>query len=184
VKAGQLIHRFSAKDGREVILRTPRWEDLDDLMELINSLIEEGADIEYDTKKTREEEVDWLSGAIAQLEKGNTLYMVAEVAGKVIASSSVGKRRLRCENHVGDIGLLIRSGYRDVGIGTEMMKTLIDQARIMGLKVLVLSVFATNERAIHVYKKVGFKEVGRIPRSIYRNGTYIDRVMMAKELLP
>jgi len=184
VKAGQLIHRFSAKDGREVILRAPRWEDLDDLMELINSLIEEGADIEYDTKKTREEEVDWLSRAIAQLEKGNTFYMVAEVAGKVIASSSVGKRRLRCENHVGDLGLLIRSSYRDVGIGTEMMKTLIDQARIMGLKVLVLSVFATNERAIHVYKKVGFKEVGRIPRSIYRNGRYMDRVIMAKELLP
>ncbi|MDH5688209.1 MAG: GNAT family N-acetyltransferase [Candidatus Bathyarchaeota archaeon] len=183
MKSGEILRRLTAKDGREIILRTPKWEDLDDLMELINSLIEEGADIEYDTKKTREEEVDWLSRAIAQLEKGNTLHMVAEVAGKVIASSSVGKRRSGCENHVGDIGLLIRSGHRDVGIGTEMMKTLIDQARMMGLKVLVLSVFATNERAIHVYKKVGFREVGRIPRSIYRNGRYIDRVMMAKELL-
>ncbi|MFB0523056.1 MAG: N-acetyltransferase family protein [Candidatus Bathyarchaeia archaeon] len=183
MKPGEILRRFTAKDGREVILRAPRWEDVDDLMELINSLIEEGADIEYDTKKTREEEVDWLSGAIAQLEKGNMLYMVAEVGGRVIASSSVGKRRFGCENHVGDLGLLIGSAYRDVGIGTEMMRTLIGQARMMGLEVLVLSVFATNERAIHVYKKVGFKEVGRIPRSIYRDGRYIDRVMMAKELL-
>jgi len=182
MKTGEIIRCFTAKDGREVILRTPRWEDLKDLMELINSLIEEGADIEYDTEKTRDEEVDWLSRAIAQLEKGNALYMVAEVEGKVIASSSVAKRRFSCESHVGDLGILIKSGYRDVGIGTEMMKSLIDQARRMGLKILTLTVFATNKRAIHVYKKVGFKEVGRIPKSIYRNGKYIDRIIMVKEV--
>jgi len=182
MKTGKIIHRFTAKDGREVILRTLRWEDLDDLLELINSLIEEGADIYYDTKKTRDEEVDWLSRAIAQLEKGNALYMVAEVEGKVIASSSVAKRRFSCESHVGDLGILIKSGYRDIGIGTEMMKTLIDQARRMGLKILTLTVFATNKRAIHVYEKVGFKETGRIPKGIYRNGKYIDRVIMVKEV--
>ena len=181
MKAGKVIHRFTAKDGREVILRTPRWEDLDGLMELINSLVEEGADIEYDTKKTREEEVDWLSRAIAQLEKGNRLHMVAEVEGKVIASCGITKRRFTCENHVGDLGILIKSGYRDIGIGSEMMKTLIDQARVMRLKILSLTVFATNKRAIHVYEKVGFKEIGRIPKGIFRNGKYIDRVMMTKE---
>jgi hypothetical protein len=39
MKTGQIIHTFTAKDGREVILRTPKWEDIDDLLELINSLI-------------------------------------------------------------------------------------------------------------------------------------------------
>jgi len=182
MKIGKIIRCFTAKDGREVILRTPRWEDLDDLMELINSLIEEGADIEYDVKQTRDEEVDWLSKAIAQLEKGNALYMVAEVEGKVIASSSVTKRRFSCEDHAGNLGIIIKSGYRGVGIGTEMMKTLIDQARKMGLKILTLTVFATNKIAIHVYKKVGFKEVGRIPKAIYRNEKYIDRIIMVKEI--
>ena len=182
MKTGKILHRFTAKDGREVILRTPRWEDLDDLIELINSLIEEGADIEYDAKKTRDEEVDWLSRAIAQVEKGNTLHMVAEVDGKVVASSSVNKRRFSCESHVGDLGILIKSGYREVGIGTEMMKTLIDQANIIGLGILTLTVFATNKRAIHVYEKVGFKETGRIPKGIVRNGKYIDRVIMTREI--
>jgi len=63
-----------------------------------------------------------------------------------------------------------------------MMKTLIDQARKMGLKILTLTVFATNKIAIHVYKKVGFKEVGRIPKAIYRNEKYIDRIIMVKEI--
>ena len=83
MRTGKILHRFTTKNERKVILRTPRWEDLDDLMELINSLVEEKADIEIDTKKTRDEEVDWLSKAIAQLEKGNALSMVAEVEGKV-----------------------------------------------------------------------------------------------------
>jgi len=182
MKTGQVFHYFSAKDGRKVVLRTPKWEDLDDLMELINALVEEGAEIEYSTKKTREEEVDWLSEAIARLEKREALYMVAEVDGKVVVTSGITKRRFLCENHVGDLGILIKSGYRDIWIGTEMMKILIDQARVMDLKVLTLTVFATNKRAIHVYEKVGFKETGRIPKGIYRNGKYIDRIIMTKIL--
>ena len=45
MKTDKVIRRFVARDGRTVILRTPRWEDLDDLLEYINSLVDEGADI-------------------------------------------------------------------------------------------------------------------------------------------
>lgn len=45
MKTGRVIRSFSAKDGRKVVLRTPEWEDLDDLLELIHSLVNEKADI-------------------------------------------------------------------------------------------------------------------------------------------
>jgi len=48
MKPGRIIRTFSARDGRNVVLRTPRWEDLDDLLELINSLVEERANIIMD----------------------------------------------------------------------------------------------------------------------------------------
>ena len=182
MKPGKILHSFTAKNRRKIILRTTRWEDLDDLLELINSLVEEGAEIEFETKKTREEEVDWLSRTIAQLEKGEALNIVVEVDGKIVASSGITKRRFPCETHVGDLGVLIKSGYRDMGIGTEIMKTLIDQAHLIALKILTLTVFATNKRAIHVYEKVGFKETGRIPKGIYRNEQFLDRVIMTKEI--
>lgn len=41
---------------------------------------------------------------------------------------------------------------------------------------------ATNTRAIHVYEKVGFRQAGRIPKGFFKNGSYIDRVIMAKEI--
>ena len=62
MKAGQVFRRFTAKDGRGVILRAPRWEDLDDLLDFINSLVDEGVDISRDKKVTREEEANWLGG--------------------------------------------------------------------------------------------------------------------------
>jgi len=183
MKVGKILHRFKAKDGREVIVRAPMWEDLDDLLQLINSLVEEGAEITLDAKKTRDEEADWLSGSIAQMEKGNALYLVAEVDGKVVASSGITRRSAPCESHVGDLGIIIKAGYRDVGIGTEIIRTLVEEARAMGLKILVLTVFATNKRAIHVYEKAGFEQTGRIPNGIFRNGKYVDQLLMARELV-
>lgn len=182
MKTGKFLHRFTAKDGREVILRTPKWEDLEELLELINSLVEEDAEILIDIKLSRDEEAGWLSRTLVQLEKGNKLHIVAEVDGKVIASSGINKRRYGCEKHVGDLGIIIKSGYRDLGVGTEMMKTLIDQARIMGIKILAFDVYATNKREIHVYEKVGFMETGKIPKRYYKKGKYIDAVIMTKEI--
>jgi hypothetical protein len=60
MKAGREIKTLVMRDGRKVILRTPKWEDLGDLLELINSLVEEKADIVRTEKVSRQEEIDWL----------------------------------------------------------------------------------------------------------------------------
>ncbi|MCD6242764.1 hypothetical protein J7K06_03650 [Candidatus Bathyarchaeota archaeon] len=39
MKGGQIIQTFTLKDGRKAVIRAPRWEDLDDLMDFINSLV-------------------------------------------------------------------------------------------------------------------------------------------------
>ena len=181
VRAGEVIRRFTAKDGKEVILRTPRWEDLDDLLEYINSLVDEGADIMMDQKTTREQEAEWLGRKLVLPDKGEEFSLVAEVDGKVVANSAVTKKKGR-QKHVGGLGIAIREDYRDVGIGTEMMRTLIAQAGKMGLELLVLCIFSTNKRAIHVYEKAGFREVGRIPRGLCKDGKYVDEITMSREL--
>lgn len=181
MKAGTILHRFTAKDGKKVILRTPKWEDLDDFMEFINSLVEEGADIIRDKKVTRDQEADWLGRKLALLEKGEEFDLVAEVEGKVIALSELQRKR-GCSNHVGGIAIGISKNYRDIGIGTQLLNSLIEQAKTMGLKMLTIEAFSTNKIAIHVYEKVSFKETGRIPKLFYRNGKYIDEVIMVKDM--
>jgi RimJ/RimL family protein N-acetyltransferase len=181
MKSGKIIRRFSAKDGRKVTLRTVKWEDLDDLLELINSLVEEKADIIRSEKVSRDEEIDWLSGVLRRQEKGEVAYVLAEASGEVVASSEIA-RRTGYEEHVGALGIVIKKGFRNQGIGTEIMRSLIEQGQAWGLKVLTLSVFASNKRAYHVYEKVGFIETGRVPRKFFRSGKYIDEITMTKLL--
>lgn len=178
MQAGKVVRRFSAKDGRQVILRTLRWEDLDDCIELINSLVAEGANIAKNEKVTREGEIEWLAGALSRMERGEKVYVVAEVDGKAIGNSEIGRRLGGYDRHVGSIGIAIKKGFRDIGIGTEMMNALIKQGREMGLKVLTLTAFANNKRAIHVYEKLGFQETGQIPKKFFKRGKYIDELIM------
>ena len=172
---------FTAKDGRTVKLRSLRWEDLDDCIEFINSLVDEGSDIAKETKVTRDEEADWLGKRLASMEKGELMHVVGEVDGKVIANAEIGRRRGNM-SHVGDFGIGIRTGYRGIGIGTELMRLLIEQAKRIGLKTIVLDVFETNNIARGLYKKAGFTESGRIPKGVYKNGKYIDLIRMVQEL--
>lgn len=182
MKAGEIVSSFTCKDGRKVVLRTPRWEDLNDLLELINSLVDERAKIMMDQRTTREEEAEWLGRKLALIDRDEVFCVVAEVDGKVVANSEVSRKK-GSQKHVGELGIAIMNGYRDLGIGTEMMRTLIAWARDMGLELLVLSVFSSNERAFHVYKKAGFREMGRIPRGLFKDGKYEDYIIMSKKLM-
>lgn len=178
MKAGEILKKFNAKDGKKVILRTPQWEDVDDLLELINSLVEEQAEIYITQKFTREEEAEWLLKVLKRLERNEQLQLVAEVDKKVIVSSGF-QIQGGTEEHIGAIGIVIRSGFRDLGIGTEIMKTLIEKAAFFGVKVTV-NVLASNRRAIHVYEKVGFFQSDVIPKKHLRQGRLIDEIIMSK----
>jgi len=100
---------------------------LDDFLGLFNSLVEEKADILKTEKVSVEEEIEFLSKVLTRLEKDEMFYLVAEVDGKVVAVSEITKRT-GYEKNLGVIGIVIRivirRGFRDLGIGTEIMKTL------------------------------------------------------------
>ena len=179
MKTGRILKRFNAKDGRNVILRTPIWRDLDDLLELINSLVDEKADILVSQKFTREAEAEWLLKVLSSLKKDELFFLVAEVDKKVVASSDFQVQG-GTDEHIGEMGIVVRNGYRNLGIGTEIMKTLLEQAAFYGLRIVTVNPFATNKRAIHVYEKVGFVQTGMIPKKHFRQGTYIDEIVMKK----
>jgi RimJ/RimL family protein N-acetyltransferase len=177
----KVYRELRAEDGRPVVLRTPRMSDLDDFLEFINSLVDERADILFTERTNREAEADWLGELLAEIEKGDVICVAPEVSGKVVGNSDVHKGRGR-KSHIGTLGIALSRGYRDVGIGTEMMRVLVEESRRIGLKLLRLSVFDSNLRAKHVYEKVGFREVGRIPKGMRKEEGYVDEVFMVLEL--
>lgn len=71
---------------------------------------------------------------------------------------------------------------RSKGIGTQALQYLEDEIRAQGLMRIELGVFEYNERAIRLYKKMGFQEIGRIEGFTYWQGKMWTDIRMEKRL--
>lgn len=181
MRSGVSVAEFSVEDGRKVVLRTPRWEDLDGLLGLINSLVDEKAQIVMTDRVSRDDEAGWLADLLVRLEKDEVFFLVAEVEGRVVGSSDLHVGR-GSEVRAGTVGIVVRRGFRGLGIGSRMVRAVVEVARKKKLAVVVLSVFATNRRAIHVYERVGFVRCGRVPGKHFHRGRFVDEFVMALSL--
>ncbi|MBG9599444.1 GNAT family N-acetyltransferase [Bacillus mycoides] len=113
-------------------------------------------------------------------EKGN-LYIVSEVDGKVVGFLVFNRYEQERLQHAGAIGMGIREEYCNQGIGTKLIGFLINWAKIQkNLEKICLGVVSVNDRAIKVYKRIGFVEEGRQRNQIkYEDGSYGDDILMA-----
>lgn len=172
------------KDGRKAILRAPDWHDLDDSVAFINELVEERVEILRTTEVTRNEEAEWLGRRLAAIEKGSLLALVAEIGGKIVASADITQRTPDYpeHSHVGVLGIAILNNARSLGLGTSLMESLLQLAKQLPLKIVILDMFATNMAARRLYEKMGFVEVGKIPKAIHRGENYIDLIRFAIEI--
>jgi len=141
---------FTAKDGRTILLRNPRWKDLDGLLDFINSLVREEAPINRINEISRREQVEFLARRLSSIETGEIIQLVAEESGKIVGNADVTKLSGR-ESHVGKLGVAVRSGYRRIGIATRLIKTLIHQAERQGIKIILLAVYENNFPALELY---------------------------------
>lgn len=182
MKTGKILRKFNAKNGKKVILRTPKMEDLDDFLELINSLVDEKAQIYITQKFTRKEETKWLLKILSCLEKDEAFFLVAEVDKKAIGLSEFQIKSGDKDHRVGEIGIIISKKYRNLGIGTTILKTILEQAALFGLKTVTVIPFSTNSHAIHVYKKVGFVKSSILPKKHFRQDKVIDQIIMSKTI--
>jgi len=163
------------KDGRTATLDWLKEEDLPEVVEALNSVIREGQYLFMNNEvMDMEEERRWFERGT----KAGMLYLVARVDDKLVGGASVHPHTDK-RAHVAEFGIFIRDGYRNLRLGTMMTKMFIEIAKKRGFEVLQLSVYATNEKAFHVYKKCGYKECGKLTRDIkFLDGTYTDRILM------
>ena len=91
-----------------------------------------------------------------------------------------GFEKVSAEDRHAELGIAIGDkAYWDGGYGTDTMRTLCRFGfEIMNLHRIQLDVYAGNERAQHVYEKVGFRVEARKRQGIYKFGSYHDVIVM------
>jgi RimJ/RimL family protein N-acetyltransferase len=109
---------------------------------------------------------------------------VAETAEGIVGRLSIARDAHPASHHVADLGLMVAAGKRRQGIGTALIEEAAHWARESGIRKLELHVFPHNAPAISLYEKLGFEREG-YRRAHYRRGdTYVDAILMARELTP
>jgi RimJ/RimL family protein N-acetyltransferase len=79
------------------------------------------------------------------------------------------------------VGMYVRSGARNGGIGRRLVEAVIEYARGR-VEILQLTVVSTNQPARRLYAKLGFVEYGLEKNALKQDGRYWDEALMAKSL--
>lgn len=99
-----------------------------------------------------------------KMKSANEIEIIALVDDKVVGTAGIeavgAKYKVR---HRAELGISILREYWGLGLGRALTEACIRCARDAGYLQLELNVVAENERAVALYRNVGFVEFGRNP---------------------
>ncbi len=175
---------LTLKNGQLCTLGSPRPADAEDMIEHMKTTAGETDFLmRYPDEFTMtvEEVISLINRLLAAPRE---LMILAEVNGELAGSCSLfaNGNKSRCF-HRCTFGIALCRKFWDLGIGSAMMDCLLEKAAEFGFEQAELEVRVRNERAIALYSKKGFMEIGRLPHAVrHRDGTYDDDIMMVKML--
>ena len=93
---------------------------------------------------------------------------------------NIGFNSVDLLNRTATMGIMLgNSNYQRKGYGIEAVKLILDYGfSFLNLRNISLSVFEYNEPAYNLYKKVGFKEVGRLRKALEIMGKTYDVIIL------
>ena len=103
----------------------------------------------------------------------NTTYIIAKENNEVVGFAGISI----CLDEATLNNIVVKKSCRGRGLGGELLESLIDICSDLNIKTFTLEVNTTNEHAIHLYEKFGFKNLGI--RKKYYNNTQ-DAYIMTK----
>ena len=171
------------KDGRTAVLRSPEVADAPQLLEYLRKTAEE-TDFLLRTPEecnlTLEQEENFIHRS---LESDSSMVICCFVDG-VLAGNCDFRPHTKIKNrHRANIGIALLRQFWGLGIGTAMFSEMIRLGKEQGFLQLELEVFEGNERAMSLYRKMGFETVAATPNAIrQKDGSFIKEYLMVRPL--
>ena len=151
--------------------------DRDAIWEIFRATVAPGDAFVYDPNTPREE-------AMAYWFAEGTRTYVAEENGKVVGSYILRANRPGLGNHVSNAGFMVDPGARRLGVGRAMGEHAIEEARRLGYRAMQFNfVIATNESAVRLWQRLGFRIVGTLPGAFrHARKGLVDAYVMFRSL--
>ncbi len=145
-------------DGTRVLLRVLEPGDKDRLQAMFAQISED--DMKYMRDNVKDPAViqKWTD----ELDYNRVIPLVAEVNGNIVGDVTLhrGKGPYR---HTAEVRVFLARAYRQRGLGTAMLKSLIDIAKKLNLHILTVEIVADSLSVIRAFQSLGFQLQTTLP---------------------
>lgn len=158
-------------------IRQASNSDFDQIWPIFHEIASAGQTYAYETNITKQEaEKIWMQAPLKTF--------VAEEDNKIIGTYYIKPNQNGPGKHICNCGYMVSSSARGKGLATLMCKHSQQVALECGFKAMQFNfVASTNEAAVYLWKKLGFKEVGRLPKAFnHPEQGFVDALVMYKWL--
>lgn len=158
-------------------IREASEKDFDDLWPIFHEVVSAGETYAYSQDITKDEALNiWINTP--------RKTFVTEDRGQTLGTYYIKTNQAGPGGHVCNCGYMVSSKARGKGIATAMCEHSQQTAKNLGYKAMQYNfVVSTNEGAVRLWIKHGFKIVGTLPKAFHHpTKGYIDALVMYKWL--
>lgn len=153
-----------------IVIRKYEEKDLNQMIEVWNEIVEEGISFPQEELLTIE------SGVAFFAEQTYTGVAVEEEIEKIYGLYILHPNNIGRCGHLCNASYAVGSEHRGLHIGEKLVLDCIEESRKHGFSVLQFNaVVATNVHARHLYERLGFVQLGTVPKGFrMKDGSYED----------
>jgi len=166
-------------DGRVVVLRLMEKSDRDSVLDFARALPPD--DLLFLRKDITDPKVvdEW----VRDVEAGRTITVLADADGELVGYGSLWRDESFWGRHVGEIRVLVRADYRDLGVGRRLSFDVFAIAKDLGLDKIIARMAPEQKRARARLERLGFT-VDAVLRGFVRDreGKPHDLLVMSSDV--
>jgi L-amino acid N-acyltransferase YncA len=171
---------ITLKDGARVLLRLLTPDDRNRLVAMFAPISPDDARYLRDPVTDAETVGRWVDA----LDYARVLPLVAVAQDRLVGDATLHFRSGPAR-HVGEVRIFLAKDFRRRGLGTHMLRALIDLARKAGLHALVAEIVADQTKVIKAFQGVGFHSQCTFEDAfMFPDGETTDTVMLTMKLIP
>lgn len=168
-------------NGEKVLFRMLEKRDEADLNRFFGQISKQDADkLRHDVRSP-----EVIAAWIQTLDYQRVLPVIAlnEAMDRIVAAASM-HLMTGVHRHIAEVRIVVGRDYRKLGLGSALIKELIEAGNRLGIHFLKAEILAESELAIKAFRQLGFETKCTLERYFMnRDGATRDVVLMFKPLL-
>lgn len=160
-------------------VRDARAEDLPRILTIYNDVIATSTAVYREDPATLDDRRQWFD---ARRAAGYPIIVATDASGVVGFASYGDFRAWPGYRFSVEHSVHVRADQRGRGVGTLLMRTLVDRAAAQGKHVMVGGVDADNEASLRFHDRLGFVRAARLHQVGFKFGRWLDLVFVQRML--